>query len=469
MNRTISIDLQPLTDYLLAVESGDGSVDDQLDYLIAKIPMPQLAVAIADLLTIGPPSAWIGSVELVGLLGNENPQLWPILIDAIQYRTDLGTSHLMAGIALLQVVNKIPAQGRCRELVEEWNEDQQTLNQIEQNPIIQQLKSEPETAIQILENFSDFSDQEKAELIYEIQNQPASSLQSRILNWLSYAPDSPIEKRTTTPAGTPETQDAGCTGWVTDLTAAGQFGTGLETAGETACRFILGGSWSRGIRIFERIEATQDCTDFVPELALPRMVCTHITLVKFWISALLEAGWHKEFKSGPSAWTAGYLRHEILTWTDEDETNWENWTEILVDKNPLNVSAEALKHDSELICKALPHWFRPDELAIELASEFHRKSGPVSEDRLQSAVRVWFERTLGPKIGDLITNLSAMSYFWLALAESDVMHQQELTGLARAAARIATDLNDPARVVANHPFIRAWSEQTFATGLNGQS
>ena len=87
MNRTISIDLQPLTDYLLAVESGDGSVDDQLDYLIAKIPMPQLAVAISDLLTIGPPSAWIGSVELVGLLGNENPQLWPILIDAIQYRT----------------------------------------------------------------------------------------------------------------------------------------------------------------------------------------------------------------------------------------------------------------------------------------------------------------------------------------------------------------------------------------------
>jgi hypothetical protein len=72
-------------------------------------------------------------------------------------------------------------------------------------------------------------------------------------------------------------------------------------------------------------------------------------------------------------------------------------------------------------------------------------------------------------VGDLVTNLSAMSYFWLALAESDVMNQQQLMQLARASARIASDLNDPARVVANHPFIRTWSEQTFASALRFQN
>jgi hypothetical protein len=469
LNASEQNDLQPLTDYLLAVESGDDSADECLDLLIAKVPIPELVEAVCDLLSHGPQAAWIGAVQLAGLLGSESPQLWASLIDAIQSRIDLGTAHLMAGIALLQVVNHLPERGRCRELAEEWAEDQQTLTLNPQSPIIAQLQSEPETAIQILENFSDFSDYEQSELIDEIQSQTGSAIQSKILNWLAYAPGSKIHKNMESTSDLSELKNLQLSGWVTDLTGSGQFGAGLETAGETANRFIVGGSWNRGMRLFERMEVASDAPDFIPELALPRLVCTHLTLVKYWLSGLLESGWNPDFLPSPSAWTAGYLRHEILTWSTEDEAIWESWTEILVDKNPLNTSAEALKKDAELICQAVPHWFRPDELAVELATEFQRRSEPMTESRIQSAVRVWFERTLGPMVGDLVTNLSAMSYFWLALAESDVMNQQQLMQLARASARIASDLNDPARVVANHPFIRAWSEQTFAVAFKLQN
>ena len=469
LNASEPNDLQPLTDYLLAVESGDDSADECLDQLIAKVPIPELVEAVSDLLSHGPQAAWIGAVQLSGLLGSESPQLWTTLIEAIQSRIDLGTSHLMAGIALLQVVNQLPDRGRCRDLAEEWAEDRKLQELDQQSPILAQLQSEPETAIQILENFSDFSNYEQSELIDEIQSQAGSSIQSKILNWLAYAPGSKIMKNMELAGELSELKNLELSGWVTDLTASGQFGAGLETSGETGNRFIVGGSWNRGMRLYERMEVESDAPDFIPELALPRLVCTHLTLVKYWLSGLLESGWHTEFQPSPPAWTAGYLRHEILTWTTEDEAIWESWTQILVDKNPLNTSAEALKKDSELICQSVPHWFRPDELAVELATEFQKRSEPVTESRIQSAVRVWFERTLGPMVGDLVTNLSAMSYFWLALAESDVMNQRELMQIARASARIASDLNDPARVVANHPFIRAWSEQTFAAALKLQN
>ena len=282
LNASEPNDLQPLTDYLLAVESGDDSADECLDQLIAKVPIPELVEAVCDLLSHGPQAAWIGAVQLAGLLGSESPQLWTHLIEAIQSRIDLGTSHLMAGIALLQVVNQLPDRGRCRDLAEEWAEDRKLQELDQQSPILAQLQSEPETAIQNLENFSDFSNYEQSELIDEIQSQTGSSIQSKILNWLAYAPGSKIMKNMELAGELSELKNLELSGWVTDLTASGQFGAGLETSGETGNRFIVGGSWNRGMRLYERMEVESDAPDFIPELALPRLVCTHLTLVKYW-------------------------------------------------------------------------------------------------------------------------------------------------------------------------------------------
>lgn len=464
--------LASLTAYLLAVEIGDDSADDRLDELIARIPREELLAAVLNLLASGPAASWMGAVNLAGLLAGEFGEVWATLAKAIETRHDLGTMHQMAGIALLQVGGQVPEMGRCRELADEWSEFPQT----GQNAILKQVETEPESAFLILEGLGETAPAERWELVQEMLERE-STLKPRMLRWLCLVPDARIAAYAAAELEkcnhTADQLDSAIAfeppffGWVTDLTPAGQFGAGVEWTGEVNQQVVMGGSWSQGMRLFERldVEGETDDHDFIPDLKPPRQVCTHLTLIKKWCVALMETGWHKAAQPTRSAWSAGLIHEMLSVWTDEDEIAWENWSRILIENNPVNSNADALQSDATLVCSALPHWFVPDELARELATELRGKSGDVFEHRLQSAARLWFERSLGPGIGLLLGHLHAMSYFWLALAETDVMNQQKLVGQARAAARLVADLNDPARIVATHPMVKAWSETMLRTAM----
>lgn len=465
-----------LTNYLAAVDAGDPSADDLLDELIAGMETEALAAATGDLIETGPVRSWMGALNLAGLLAGGFPELWQGLVSAIETREDLGTIHLMAGIALLQVEKRLPETGRCRELANDWSEFPDAANSTE-NAILNQLKLEPESAFLIMEGLGDCPPGERAELFQEMQSKTTDEMRSRLLHWFAFVPDKAIAEAAldqlqliyTSSKRHPEPPPL--FGWVTDLTAAGQFGAGVELYLNPPQRIILGGSWRQGIRLFDRVEGPGDDSAFIPDLPAPRAICTHPTLVKKWAVALIEAGWHEQFQSSDHnvAWSAGIV-HEILeNWTREDETAWNGWSRVLIELNPVNSKTEALQVDADLISAAVPHWVVPDELARELCTEFQGMREALLETRLKSVARVWFERSLGPNINRLLENLQAMAYFWLALGETDVMNRDELTARARAAARIAADLSDPARIVASHPFIESWSIRTLAAVATSNS
>ena len=470
MNSEPAETLHYMTDYLLAVETDDESADEKLDELIARMPREQMHVAVTNLLASGPAASWMGALNLAGLLAGEFGEIWPAIAAAIDTRQDLGTTEQMAGIALLQVGGRLPASGKCRELADEWAEYPDS----EQNAILKQVEIEPESAFLILEGLGESSPAERWELYREMTGHGPDRVRHRMRGWLVCVPDGQIaadaaaELAKCQPAAHEMQSQAfeePFFGWVTDLTAAGQFGAGLEWSGQFDQQVVLGGSWAHGMRLFERLEGDTEDSDFIPDLKPPRHVCTHLTLIKKWVVALIETGWHPAAQPSRAAWSAGIVREMLMQWTTDDETAWENWSRILVESNPVNSSAEALKQDAALVCGAVPHWFVPDELARELATEFKGRAGEHFEQRLQSAARVWFERSLGPEISRLLVGLQAMSYFWLALAETDVLNQQQLVSQARAAARIVADLNDPARVVATHPFIKAWAETMLRNAI----
>lgn len=459
------MDLKLLTDYLMAASIDDQTADQKLDLLLAQIEPDIIANAVSELIETGPCEVWAGCMELLGILAGRFPQLWQQLILALETRTDLGTLDQLSGLALLKSSNRLPKSGQILQMASELV-DLDELQVWTENSLIEQLTEGPDSALPILQRLGEMQEPDRQEVIRDLTHSAGPTLQKQLQNWFSMIPTDIQKQNKGEDGSTGNSEFAGdlrFSGWVTDLTAAGQFGAGIEfndsQMGEVAHRFVLGGGWSQGVRLFDYAEADISEPGVLPQLPSGRTICTHPTLVKKWVLALLDQGWQKDFARNPQMWTAGYLRHELFSWTAEDQKIWENWTEILVDRNPVNVSQESLIQDAEVVCQSVLHWFESDPIAAELITEFtQRNQFDKKDDRWQSTVRIWFERVLGPKMQEYILRLQAMSFFWLATAESGLNHGDDWLHKARASARLSMDLSDPARVVAHHPFVQKAAE-----------
>lgn len=459
------MDLKLLTDYLWAASIDDQTADQKLDLLLAQIQADVIANAVSELIETGPCEVWTGCMELLSILAGRFPQLWQQLILALETRTDLGTLDQLSGLALLKSSNRLPKSGQIQQMANELV-DLDELQEWTEKSLIEQLTEGPDSALPILLRLGDMQEHDRQDVIRDLLHLADQKLQKQLQNWFSMIPQANLKQNKHEDASTRHSQfaqDLRFGGWVTDLTAAGQFGAGIEVndseMGEVSHCFVLGGSWSQGVRLFDYAEADISEPVNLPQLPFGRTICTHPTLVKKWVLALLDQGWQKDFVGSPQMWTAGYLRHELISWTAEDQQVWENWTEILVNRNPVNVTHDALAHDAEIVCQSVLHWFEVDPIAAELITEFTQKSEiGKRDDRWQSTVRIWFERVLGPKMQGYILRLQAMSFFWLAIAESNLNQSDDWLHKARASARLSMDLSDPARVVAHHPFVQKAAE-----------
>lgn len=457
------MDMKLLTDFLMAAAWDDPNADQKLDQVLAQIEGDVLVDAVTELLRTGPHEAWAGCLELVGILAGRFPQLWDVLVEALENRTDLGTLDQLSGVTLLKSGNRLPETGRLVQVAAELVDLAELQEWTEQN-VISQLLDGPDSAIPILWQIGEMPTSTQVEQIQDLKSAGDTAFVQKLTNWLSFVPGWSAEPRSGNSSGPFNSTidenpwDLSFTGWVTDLTASGQFGAGVEISEnqstELLHRFVMGGSWTNGIRLLDYAEADGTTPDFFPVLPDGRSLCGHPTLVKKWVSTLLDQGRLHETSFGPAAWTVGYLRHELLLWSSVDQEIWEQWTETLVDKNPVNLSTMALNQDAARVCLQIGHWFQTDSVARELVTEFTVVPAEKMAERWQSAMRVWFERGFGPKMQEMIRRLQTMSYFWLALGDTDVMNQQEWHERARAAARLSIDLSDPARVVASHPFVQ---------------
>ncbi|MFM1800704.1 MAG: hypothetical protein RJA81_56 [Planctomycetota bacterium] len=460
------MDIQILSEYLMAAALHHTNAEQLRDRVIAQIPAEVIADAVSELILSGPNEAWTGCLDLIGLLGGRFESLWQNLINAVITRTDLGTFDRLSALALLNSEGRLSDSDQLAEMRNELTELEE-LQTWSENSLRNQLLDGPDHALPILERLGALSDQDRIEVVQDLLNSVSPQFRERISSWFAEShgvPNSFTKLMDQAERNSEEESQTRFEGWVTDFTLTGQFGCGLEfsESDEFLHRFILGGSWNHGIRIFEYREAAGNTDPFKPQLPSGRSLCQHPTLVKKWAIPLLNRSYHHDFEQNPSIWTAGYLREELLQWTAEDQEQWEIWTTELVDQNPVSPSMESLELDSEQIGKNIRHWFAQDLVAAELRTEFSGSLMAQSSDRKQSIVRVWFERHLGPRIQELIGRLQAMSYFWLAVSEtSDITNPEQWKLMGKAAARLARDLADPARVVASHPFVHQVAKLAF--------
>ncbi|MFM7590953.1 MAG: hypothetical protein ACKO85_04095 [Isosphaeraceae bacterium] len=456
-----------LDEFLRAVTQQDDSADEKLDRLIASSPADDLAKAVDLLLREGDAEAFAGAIELVNLLADRHSALWDSLIYAIENRPELGMENALTAVALLRAADRLPQNSACRELAGKIEEIEEIGHELD-GQINHLLASGPDQLIPLLVSLEEMAADERHAAIADLLDRADPQTGRELLEILALPAQAtgfvlPSGKAASAFCMASARSDLLQNAWVTDLSQAGQFGAGLDfmNTGEALHRFVLGGSWQRGVRLFEYQALAAEEPGFEIRLEPPRSVCKHPTLVKKWLIGLLESGFAAGFRSNHGLWAAGYLDRRLLAWIDEDAWKWDAWQGFLVEQNPLGLKGEWLAADASCVANAVSHWFSGDDQAKELVEEFRHRGGKIAAETGQSIVRVWFERHLGPAMAEIIARLRAMSFFWLAQSEMEPGRQEELEQLARASARLSIDLADPSRVVPGHPLVQAVAKIVF--------
>ncbi len=468
-----------LNEFFRTCRGSAVSFDDEVDHLLAKVPGPQLATGLHSFLTGGSPEDWPRALHLVSLLANDHHDLWNVLIEAVEHRRDLSWQDLVQAVALLKVQNRIPESGRVAELADEWAEEI-AASEGNLDILIQLVEEDPEGAADWLGGIEAWTPAEREQLLAQLENRPAGRGRDTLIDWLDAIDDAIESDRSTKtepefverpevvsadpepnrPAWELRKLDVSSL-WATDLLLDGTFGIGFEKANEHPRRFVVAGSLAEGVRFAESFEPTDE-DDFVPRLPEWRQVSFHPVFVHQGLRRLIDAGLVPSMATDRSRAILEVLDQELAASRTSDAAAWEVWTNRLVDTNPLDRRNSALAADAEVTLRELDHWLLVDPLASELASEFRTSIDQVPIDRLRSAMRVWFERSLGPRMGLILENLGLMGYFWLSLADLEVADRESRWyAAARASGRILADLADPSRVVATHPFVELWMKRVF--------
>ncbi|MBI1322784.1 hypothetical protein GC170_06325 [bacterium] len=460
-----------MNEFFEACRLEDAHVEEHIDRLLSRVSADRLASGVDTVLASGIPEDWPAALNLVGLLANESQELWTSLIRAIETRQDLQIPDLMEAVALLNQANRLPEKGRCFELAEEWAEA--TAGHSEVETLIRLIEEDPEDAASWLGEIVDWSDAERGLLIEQLRDHKPGHGRDTLISWIeSIESDrqhdelaesmehelSPELLIPTWDLAIPEIRPL----WITDLTDTGTFGAGLETViSSPHVRIVVAGSLFTGMQYANSFEPADD-NSFEPRMPEGRNLSFHPVLVRQMIRELVRIGFAG--KSVPARIDSIFesLLREISPKRESDAAQWERWTRILVDSNPLDRRPGALSADARETLDGLNYWLVPDPLAKELASEFRSRNDDTEIDRVRGVMRVWFERSLGPRMGGLIEALSQMGYFWLSLGELDGLDEPSpWHSRARASARIVADLSDPSRVVATHPFVEQFMLRVF--------
>lgn len=462
---------QELNKFFEACRGDDALIDEHIDRLLASIPGDRLAAGIADVLAAGMPVDWPSALQLVGMLANDSLELWPALIKAIESREDLEIPALMEGVALLRQADRLPATGRCGELAEEWAEATAGDN-AEVETLIRLVEEDPEDATTWLGEIAEWSAADRNRLIEQLRTHPPGHGRDTLLSWIESIDadgleaesaesertgDVPVSLSPSWELAKPEVRPL----WMTDLTDTGTFGAGLETVISSPCvRIVVAGSLLTGLQYANSFEPADDA--FEPRMPEGRHLSFHPVLVRQMIRELVRTGFVGKNVLARIDTIFETLLREIAPESESDFAQWERWTRILVDSNPLDRRPAALLADARETLDGLGHWLVPDALAKELASEFRFRIDETEIDRVRGVMRVWFERSLGPRMGGLIEALRQMGYFWLSLGDLDFRDDPSpWHSRARASARIVADLSDPSRVVATHPFVEEFMLRVF--------
>lgn len=463
-----------LNEFFRTCRGSDDPFDEQVDHLLATVPGPQLATGLSNALSAGEPEDWPRALQLVSLLGGEHGDLWNVLIEAVERRRDLAWPDLVHAVALLKIQNRLPESGRAAELAEDWAEE--TAAEFgDLDTLIQLLEEDPENAPDWLSGIEKWSSAEREQFRARLHDRPPGRGRDTLITWLNAfdsaasteADPESVERPEVVSAAEPDRPawelrklDVSSL-WATDLLVDGTFGVGFEMSDEQPRRYVVAGSLAEGVRFTESFEPT-DQDAFVPRLPAGRQVSFHPVFVRQGLRRLIDAGIAPSMSTDRARAILEILSQELAASRTSDAAAWENWTKRLVDTNPLDRRNTALAADADSTLRELDHWLIVDSLASELASEFRASIDTVPIDRLRSAMRVWFERSLGPRMGLILQNLGLMGYFWLSLADIDSEgSDNRWYQVARASGRIVEDLADPSRVVATHPFVELWMKRVF--------
>ena len=456
-----------LDDFLQAVAHQDDSADEKLDRLIASTTPEDLARTAEILLREGGTETFAGALELVNLLADRHVELWDSLVFAVENRPELGMENSLTAVALLRAADRLPQLGACKELAARVEEIEEMGEELD-HQIEDLLDSGPDQMLPLLISLEEMTADQRAAAIADLLERGSPQTSRELLEILALPARAtgfvmPLAESASVFCISDDETSLSVRSWVTDLSRAGQFGAGLDfmDTGEAVHRFVLAGSWQKGVRLFEYQALAADEPGFEIQLEPPRMVCNHPTLVRKWVMNLLDTGFSADWKSNQGIWTAGYFDRRLLCWKDEDTQTWNQWQVALVDQNPLDLRIEPLLADARRVVEGVSHWFGGDATTHELVEEFQKRNCEFGSETGQSIVRVWFERYLGPQMGDIVARLQAMSFFWLAQSGMDTAEKVNLEELARASARLAQDLADPSRVVPGHPFVQAVAKWVF--------
>jgi hypothetical protein len=470
-----------LAEFLEACRADETQFDDRIDRLLVAIAPGELAAGLSHVLEQGTSEDWPVALQLVGILGADHPELWRKVIDTIELREDFGFAERMEGVALLMQANLLPDSGRCAELAEEWGEiTGEEGDEIE--TLIHLLQEDPDDAKSWLGEIADWTSAEREQLLDQLKSKPRSSGRDTLVSWLescgteideisadspdglSHEAESAIEADSIVPAWELARTEVASL-WSTDLAFDGTFGAGLETGESRSRRFVVAGSLTTGIRYAASFE-TAAGESFEPDLPAGRLISYHPSYVRQSMRLLLRAGASEAIQPETIDQIREAVLDEFAPHAQADANAWERWTRTLIDTNPLDRRPVALTADSKETLGCLDHWLVVDAEAVELASEFRAGIDHVPIERLRAAMRVWFERSLGPKLAMILVGLREMGYFWVSLDDLDGENSGRWNAIARASARIVADLSDPSRVVATHPFIETWMRLVFEKALN---
>lgn len=473
-----------LDDFLNACQGDDRPFDQRIDQLLVNLTPAEIAAGLKQVVAEGDPADWTAALQLVGMLASEHQALWQTLIDAIEHRHDLDFAALMEGIVLLKQAGRLPETGRCGELAEEWAEiaDSET-DEIE--TLVQLVEEDPDAATEWLGEVENWTAAERAQLISQLGTLPASHGRDLLIGWLeslnsqptnSTGPDSgegagPIMPAPNHPLRAVHDHQIALADtqalWASDLALDGTFGAGAELNAPVRRGFVLAGSTASGIRYAQSFELAAGET-FEPRMPGDRLITWHPVYVRQMMRELASAATTEAEANIRAGADFEPLRDVLANHAAFDAAHWERWTRDLVENNPLDRRPTALQADAEMALGGLGHWLIVDADTRELASELPASSARGSQDRLRAVTRVWFERFLGPRMAGVIRSLGTMSYFWMSLGDTPREAESDRwQAMARASARLAADLSDPSRVVANHPFVETWIRLLFEKAMKG--
>ncbi len=461
-----------LNEFFEACRGDDALIDEHIDRLLASVPGDRLAVGIASVLGTCSTEDWSTALQLVGMLANERQELWLALIAAIESRQDLDFPELMEGVVLLKQADRLPETGRCGELAEEWDEATAD-DDAEIDTLLRLMEEDPEDTPSWLGEIATWTPAERARFANQLRAHTPGHGRDTLIAWVDSIDaeghdsehaasgthdDAPGSLSPAWELATPDVRPM----WITDLTVSGTFGAGIETAGSPhSVRIVVAGSLMTGLEYANSFEPADDAA-FEPQMPDGRLLSYNPVLVRHMIRNLVRTGFATGSNSARIDTIFETLLREITPKQDTDDALWERWTRLLVDSNPLDRRTSALLADADETLDGLGHWLVPDPLAKELASEFRFRLDATQIDRIQGVMRVWFERSLGPRMAGIIESLRQTGYFWLSLSDLDSHGDPSpWHSRARASARIVADLSDPSRVVATHPFVEQFMLRVF--------